>query len=567
LVNVSGNNTYAGLLTWNSDVTPTKISSDSGNLALTHTGTILVPQSGRNVELTGSGNGSIAGGISSTGGGGLIKNGTGTWTLTGANTYSGTTTINAGTLAVSNGSALADTGVVTLSNNAGATFEVNTSETIGSLSGGGATGGNVNLNGSGVTLTVAETGSQTFAGVISNSGGLTKTGAGTLSLSNASTSFGTLTINAGRVAMQTNATITGLGGSGGDLRIAGGTLSANLSANSTYNDVISGSGVLAKFGAATLTLGGANTYSGGTTLTAGVLRVANSSGLGTGTLTQASGASTLQFSNAGTVANNMSVYNVSFISGNNTLSGSQTLNNTTYDVASGTTNTLSGNLDGSGGITKTGAGDLVVAGTTNNTFTGNTDVQAGRLVLSKTAGVTAISSTNTTNGLRIASGAVVELAASNQINDAAGLNLDGGTFLTGTSSAGYAETLGTLTLSSTSTIDLGSLAGGAGARDINFGNSSAITWVGTLTIANWQGVAHTSGTAGRIFFGVGGLTSAQLAQIDFSGFGTGAKLLGSGELAPIPEPRVYAAALVLLAAVGWRERKRLRRLLAGSPSA
>ncbi len=357
------------------------------------------------------------------------------------------------------------------------------------------------------------------------------------------------------------------------LGAGGGTFHADSGRGITLgaNSLVSGSGALAKSGDGTLTLTEANTYSGGTTLSAGVLRVANASGLGTGTLTQSSGASTLQISNAGTVANNMNVYNVAFISGNNTLSGSLTLNNTTYDVASGTTNTLSGTLDGSGGITKTGAGELVIAGATNNTFTGNTDVQAGRLVLSKTAGVTAISSTNTTNGLRIATNAVVELAANNQINDAAGLNLDGGTFLTGTSATGYAETLGTLTLSSGSTIDFGSWAGGAGNRNINFADSSGISWgSGTLTITNWTQLTNSdSGEYGRLFFGsnTNSLTSGQLGQISFNIAGTlyGAKFLSDGEvvadITPIPEPRVYAAALALLAAVVWRERKRLLLLI------
>lgn len=350
--------------------------------------------------------------------------------------------------------------------------------------------------------------------------------------------------------------------------------SVQLEAGSGSEAVFSGSlintGGIQKIGAGAVTLAGSNTYSGGTLVSGGTLRVANSSALGSGSVTQTSGSSLLQFSNAGTVANNMSVYNVAFVAGNNTLSGSLTLNNTTYNAAAGTTNTLGGTLDGSGGITKTGDGVLVVSGTTNNTFTGNTDVQAGTVVLDKTAGVTAISSTNTANGLRIAAGAAVQLAASDQINDAVGMDLDGGTFITGTSASGFSETAGTLTLSSTSTIDFGSWEGGEGLRDLHFADSSGIAWSGNLTITNWMQAADSeSGAYGRLYFGnsMSALSAGQLAQINFNIGGTlyGAKFLSNGEvvadLTPIPEPRVYAAALALLAAVGWRERRRFRRLL------
>jgi autotransporter-associated beta strand protein len=74
--------------------------------------------------------------------GGLIKSGSGTLILNGSNAYTGTTTINAGTLAVTGGAALLDTGTVTLANTNGAVFAVNASETIGSLQGGGTSGGN-----------------------------------------------------------------------------------------------------------------------------------------------------------------------------------------------------------------------------------------------------------------------------------------------------------------------------------------------------------------------------------------------------------------------------------------
>ncbi|MFM7373861.1 MAG: PEP-CTERM sorting domain-containing protein, partial [Chthoniobacterales bacterium] len=141
--------------------------------------------------------------------------------------------------------------------------------------------------------------------------------------------------------------------------------------------------------------------------------------------------------------------------------------------------------------------------------------------------------------------------------------LNGGTFRTGNASAGYAESLGDLTLNASSTIDLGAAAG---LRDLIFIDSSGTGWTGgaTLTVANWAGTL-SGGTAGRIFFGgnSSGLGAGQLSQITFSGYTAGAQLLGNGELVPlnltaaIPEPGTWATA-ALLALAGyfhWRRRQ------------
>ena len=129
----------------------------------------------------------------------LTKTGAGTLTLSSANTYTGTTTVDSGTLALAGGSAIANSGAVSLANTAGAGLQLDSSETIGSLSGGGASGGHVNLQAN--TLSVGDAGSTTYSGVISGSGGLTKLGAGNLTLSAANTYSGTTTVNGGTLIL------------------------------------------------------------------------------------------------------------------------------------------------------------------------------------------------------------------------------------------------------------------------------------------------------------------------------------------------------------------------------
>lgn len=228
------------------------------------------------------------------------------------------------------------------------------------------------------------------------------------------------------------------------------------------------------------------------------------------------------------------------------------VNSTSNSTFAGTITDTTNNLN----LVKLGPGTLTLTG--SNTYDGTTRVTAGTLVLSNTSGQ---SLANTTS-IQVDSGATLALGADNQIGNSTSLILNGGTFRVGTDTAGYSDTLGTLTLTASSTIDLGSFTG---AHTLTFANSSAIAWAtnAVLTISNWQGVTRDPGDAGRILFGPGGLTSAQLAQVYWApqNISGGVLINSNGELVPIPEPRVYAAAVALLAVVAWRERKRWRALL------
>jgi fibronectin-binding autotransporter adhesin len=564
----------------------------------------------------------------------LTKAGDSILALSGANTY-GKTVISGGMLTVG-----AD-------NNSGATPGSATADSITIGNGRLGLNGNFTLGANrGITLTNANAGidvyggnTATVAGVITGAGGLTKFGTGTMILTAANSYEGGTTISVGTLQV-------GNGGATGQLGAGNITNNTSLIVNRTgtinLNEIISGTGSLTKQAAGTLTLSASNSFSGGSTLSAGVIRAAHNNALGAGALVSSAG-TTLELTNGINLANNLSVYNVRFLNGGNTLSGTITNNNTVYDVNAGQTNTLGGFVTGSGSVTLIGGGVLDITGTTNN-YTGNTVVSNGTIRISTLANSNNVSSVGVSNNITLAgtttstnlnanttaaidytggnvttdrafvvnegggtinmataatemtltgsasgsgklivgegtlilsngstansfapgsiqvdSGATLQLAANNQIGNSTGLILNGGTFRVGTASTGFSDTLGTLTLSDSSTIDLGAWT--TGLRQLTFANSSAITWTGTLTITNWQGVALQSSSVAEILFGTGGLTSTQLGQIYFANQNiNGGQLIG-GELVPVPEPRVYAAAFALLAVVGWRERKRLLGLL------
>ena len=142
--------------------------------------------------------------------GGLTKIGTGTLTLSGTNLYSGPTTISAGTLkagvaSVSNVSgAFGNNSAVTMANVSGATLDITGFNTqIGSITGGGATGGNVLLGAATLTIGGDNTSPAAYAGVISSTGAgaITKIGSGTTYLSGGNTYTGPTQVNAGTLSV------------------------------------------------------------------------------------------------------------------------------------------------------------------------------------------------------------------------------------------------------------------------------------------------------------------------------------------------------------------------------
>ncbi|NJK91311.1 MAG: hypothetical protein HC904_05450 [Blastochloris sp.] len=239
------------------------------------------------------------------------------------------------------------------------------------------------------------------------------------------------------------------------------------------------------------------------------------------------------------------------------------------DVQIGNTATINARLQGSDGFVlrdnsgNSGTGRLILTG--NNTISGAATVEEGTLEL---AGTGSNQSLGGINSIDMNSGTLLLLSAANEINDTANLTLRGATVQVNNLS-GHTETLGTLTLTATSTLNLGT-----GSSIINFANSAAAPWTGgsAFRITNWSGIPSTDGINGgggtdQVYFGTtsGGLTASQLSQIVFinpfgDGIDYGAIILADGEVVPVPEPSTWlTASLLLLFIIAWERRRRIRK--------
>jgi fibronectin-binding autotransporter adhesin len=133
---------YTGTTTINSGLLRLQNTSNWSSNVILNGGTLQLEQlSAATILSAGAATRTHANTIGGTGGT-LLKVGDGTVILTGANTYQGATTVNAGVLQAGSNTAFGNNSAVTLANIAGATLDLNGfNVAIGSLAGGGATGG------------------------------------------------------------------------------------------------------------------------------------------------------------------------------------------------------------------------------------------------------------------------------------------------------------------------------------------------------------------------------------------------------------------------------------------
>jgi autotransporter-associated beta strand protein len=510
------------------------------------------------------------------------------------------------------------------------TYTFTNNSTTNSLAFAGGVQGGTGGAGDAKTLTVTGAGNTAIGGILANgdasSLALTKDGAGILTLSGGNTFSGGVTLSAGKLILGNN---TSLGGAAGTFTINNGTQLDVSAARTTPNNhpvtingdftyvgtntlnlgtgaislgdsgsaartitvnastltlagVISDGAVgnsLVKAGGGTLTLSGANTFTGEVNITGGAVRANNGTGLNTSSLLTLNGGVFETGANlertGGSSAGNMQITGgTSGFSANgaaaqvafgtlaspgaltwgtapfapdvlvlNASTANNTLNFTnaidlgasarTVQVNANTA-TMSGILTGTGGgIIKTGSGTLVLSG--NNTFTGGVTSNGGTLTLSGTQSFSGgivmnggtLSASSDTN-LGAASGGITfngtctfgndgnwTVGAGRTITVNAGANV---TFNFGNATfAGPVVGSGTFTVSKPS-------QGNPGLSLTNTGN----TFTGAMNL-NDKGA---TGLASYTFNSLGDAPGAGIIKVGYGGQGADF-IWGSGAIAPL----------------------------------
>jgi fibronectin-binding autotransporter adhesin len=391
---INGNgDTIAGLNTANSGAT--NIVTNSGAAAF--------------LTLGGSGNYSTSATI---GGGttlGLVMAGSGTQTFTGANTYTLGTKFQSGVLDAGSAGALGTTGNLTF---LGGTLQYGTGITTDYSARILSSTGAISIDTNGNTVTYAS------ALTNSNTGGLTKLGAGTLTLAATEAYTGTTTVNGGTLQIGNGTAGSIVNSSSSTPIIVGavgtlafdqatstfatnitdnGTVAGNevASATDTLSGIISGSGGFSQTGTGTTVLTGANTYTGATSITAGTV-VATNAGVAGGSSALGQNSAVTMGTTAGTLTLGSNIQ-IGSLAGGGTGGNVGLSTFTLTDGAKNTNTSYAGVISGIGGLTKIGSGTQVLSGV--NTYTGTTTVNAGTLQVGNgTSGSIASTSTLTLGG-------------------------------------------------------------------------------------------------------------------------------------------------------------------------
>ncbi len=474
----------------------------------------------------------VNGAISGASGKNLTMQGDGMVILSGSNTYSGVTALLADstglTLKLGTNNVIPDgTNAADVSIGSGCTLDLNgKSETINGLLGtsSGSLVSSVDNTAAGTTSTLTVGGVQTlpteiFAGILQNTGAgstlnFVKTGTNQITLQKANTLTGTVTVNGGTLAVQ-NATpfdnISGLSVGGSTFMCIGSaTLPApvTLTGNATFNAGGNGVGTLTLDGpiggagdikilsasntvgdAPLVILGAASNFTGNVTIDSNPLSTLNSmtvrlgvaNALPTNTVVTLDGqnSSGVHFCDLDLNGNDQTLAGLTTITRNGRLQRVYSASTATLTVNNSADYTFGGNLGKTGGdefgLTKSGKGKFTLSGV--NTYTGATIVSDGMLAM-----------------------------GANNIMSSTAVSIGNATL----DAATFANTVGTLGVTSTAKINLGTGAA------LAFADSSGEVWTGgTLDLTG----TFVSGASLRFGDGSGtGLTSTQLALITANGF-------------------------------------------------
>lgn len=542
-------------------------------------------------------------------GGSLAKLGNGTVTLTAANTYNGGTTILGGTLATSGNERLRDSGAITIG--LVGRLHIGGNETIDSVSGAGS----VNLQGHLIT----GISSSTYAGEFAGSGQLTKSGAGSFTLTGSSTHTGDTIVSAGTlvlananalwsggvVNLQSGGTITvnqrtfigALDQNGGTVNGTGELVATLTATNSGSLDAVIADGPdfaagILKRTAGTTTIGAANTFTGAINLQGGTLQ------LGAGG--SFNSASSLVTSSGATMDLNNKSQTFSRISG---AGGTVSLGTGNLTINQSSESEFGGSITGSGELTKSGAGNLTLTGA--STYLGATTVAAGQLTVDGSIASAAtiqsgarLTGSGRVGGLIINSGATVNPGNSpgtlsvdgNAVWNAGGnydweslaINTDGGIQTAAGTDWDFMDISGTLTLGGLSgatpfNLNLTSLSSSTSAGEIpDWDPNIGSTW---LIARAASGIYLDSSLVGMnqnysSFFNIN--TAGWSGTLPLGGFqvitlGSSTDLyLHAVGSAAVPEPGQIAASILLLIGIGgyvWLKRQKEAKAKAAAATA
>jgi fibronectin-binding autotransporter adhesin len=425
-------------------------------------------------------------------------------------------------LTIGNANALGSSGDITFS---GGTLQYGTGIT---------TDFSLRIKGSGSAIIVdTNNNNVTFGAALAatNTGGLTKQGTGTLTLSVSNTLTGPLQVT------------------GGTLSLSSGTLSINTASASTISGTLSGSGSLTKLGSGTLTITNNNSsYSGETRLDGGVLEIGNNGALGTGSFFMRNNGVTIRSTDAadraianafGQFAGSSATYNFGSAG-----TGSLTFTNTgtaalgggrTFNIANAFTR-FDGAFSGtaSHSITKAGDGTMILTG--NSTYSGATTINAGTLQIGNGGTTGSLNATSTiTNNATLVFNRSDALTQGTDFSTAAitgtgSLIQNGSGNLTlnaaNTYAGGTTLNSGTLVLNNASAIGNGILTINGGT--LNNTSGSDIT-LSTNNAQNWNSDFAFAGT-NNLHLGTGGvaMNASRTVTVNAGNLTVGGSISGSG---------------------------------------